>query len=197
MTTKRSRLGLFGGTFDPIHLGHIMMAEDALRAANLDQIIFLPAYSSPLREKDSETPAADRLDMVRLAVADYPQFSADDFDIRKGRRVYSAETVRYMREKHPNAELHFLIGFDQLAKLSQWREIDFLRHELTFICAQRGDEGINPADYGNGFFFLPPRRIDISSTEIRERSRKGESVRSLIPKLVAEYLEDEPLYRRG
>jgi len=204
MTAERepTRIGLFGGSFDPIHLGHLILAEDALRTARLDRVVFLPAYSSPLRTEQPVASADDRLAMVEAAVESFPAFVADDFDLRQGRRVYSIETVREYRRRHPAAELFFLIGFDQFQKLPHWREVDELRRELTFLCAARENDDPHgtPPETGNckeKFLHLPPRRIDISATEIRERVARGESIRSLVPAAVAERIATRCLYHRG
>ncbi|MGE9291812.1 MAG: nicotinate (nicotinamide) nucleotide adenylyltransferase [Puniceicoccales bacterium] len=201
-TDTPTRIGLYGGTFDPIHLGHLIIAEDALQQAHLDRLFFLPAYSAPLRPNDAETPPGDRLAMVRLAVQNFPRFSVDDFDIRQGRRVYSIETVRHYRAQFPKAELFFLIGRDQYDQLASWQSIDELRREVTFLCAAReGGEDRDSEPQANksnlSVKFLPTRRIDISATEIRTRILAGQSVRSLLPAAVADYLEGNSLYSRG
>lgn len=197
--TNKPRIGIYGGTFDPIHLGHLVIAEDALREAKLDRLYFLPAYSSPLRAGESATPALDRLAMVEAAVRPYPNFAVDDFDVRQERRVYSVEAVRHYRQKFPDADLFFLIGRDQFDQIEDWHAIDELRRELTFLCANReGDRsGDNDSASNDGVIFLPNRRIDISATEIRSRLERGESARSLLPSAVADYLEAHPLYLRA
>ena len=200
-TNRPARIAIYGGTFDPIHLGHLIIAEDALQAAQLDQLHFLPAFSAPLRSRAAGTPASDRLAMVRAAVEKYPHFSVDDFDIRQGRRVYSVETVRHYRSKFPEAELFFLIGRDQYDQLNDWHAIEELRKEVTFLCASReGNQDSTPEveePEDKDVIFLPSRRIDISATEIRERAQQGASVRSLLPAAVADYLDQNPLYSRG
>ncbi len=200
--SRPARIGIYGGTFDPIHLGHLVIAEDALRTAQLDQVFFVPAFSAPLRTSEAETPAGDRMEMVRKAVDGYPNFFVDDFEVRQGRKVYSIETVREYRKRFAGAQLYFLIGWDQYEQLSRWEAIEELRREVTFVCASRGEEvdpksNADPAAGEWSILFLPYRRIDISATEIRERSARDEPIRSLVPVTVAEYLERRKLYYRG
>ncbi|MFP4357534.1 MAG: nicotinate-nucleotide adenylyltransferase [Puniceicoccaceae bacterium] len=194
---RRERIGLFGGTFDPIHIGHLAIAEDALREARLDRVIFVPAWAAPLRPEETGAEPEARLAMVRAAVAGHPAFATDDFEIRLARRVFTIETVRHFGTAHPGAGLFFLIGQDQFQQLDQWRDIGALRKRVTFLCALRegGEPRASAADAET--IFLPPRRIDVSATEIRDRAARGEPVRSLVPQAVAEFIEREGLYRRG
>lgn len=192
---SRPRIGLFGGTFDPIHIGHLIMAEDALRETPLDRVIFIPSPSAPLREEQSETPGEERLKMVRLAIQSFPHFEVDDYEIRQNRRVFSYETVCHYEDIFPNSRLFFLIGGDQVRQLGEWRNIEDLKRKVTFICARReqGNQFVAGAD----LVPLSSRRIDISATEIRRKSARGESVRSLLPEAVASYIEQKGLYQRG
>ncbi len=189
------RIGLFGGTFDPIHIGHLIMAEDALRETPLDRVVFIPSPSAPLREDQAETSGTERLEMVRAAVAGYPDFAVDDFEVRQNRRVYSIETVRHYERRYPKGRLFFLIGGDQVRQLGEWRNIDELKRKVTFICARR-EEG-NQFAAGADLVPLTSRRIDISATEIRRRFARGEPARTLLPPPVHAYIEKKGLYRRG
>jgi len=197
MTTGNTgpRIGLFGGTFDPIHLGHLIMAEDALRETPLDRIVFIPSPSAPLREDQAETTGEERLEMVRRAIEGYPGFEVDDFEVRQGRRVYSFETVRHYENRYPGGRLFFLIGGDQVRQLDEWRNIDELKRKVTFICARR-EQG-NQFAAGADLVPLASRRVDISATEIRRRLARGESARTLLPPSVLEYIRKERLYQRG
>jgi len=192
---SKPRIGLFGGTFDPIHTGHLIMAEDALRETPLDRLVFIPSPSAPLREDQAETSGVERFEMVRRAVAGYPEFEVDDFEVRQGRRVYSFETVRHYEKKYPGSRLFFLIGGDQVRQLGEWRNIEELKRKVTFICARR-EQG-NQFTAGADLVPLASRRIDISATEIRRRCARGESVRSLLPPAVFDYICEKGLYQRG
>lgn len=189
------RIGLFGGTFDPIHLGHLIIAEDALRETPLDRIIFIPAAAAPLREQQAETAPQDRLSMVERAVEGFDRFEVDDFEIRQDRRVYSIETVRRFEGIYPGSRLFFLIGGDQVRRLSEWHEIEEMKRKVTFVCARR-EEG-NIFEPGADLVPLASRRIDISATEIRRRIARGEPVRSLLPRGVADHIAARGLYRGG
>lgn len=187
------RIGIYGGTFDPIHLGHLVIAEDALHFAELDKLFFVPAFSAPLRNSMAGNSASDRLEMVTNAVRQFPRFVVDDFEVQQARRVYSIETIRHFRARFPDAELFFLIGEDQYEKLDQWGSIEELRREVTFLCASRDQSTDTKPSTGEkqaqSVVFLPPRRFDVSATEIRERLLQGLSIRSLVPESVADFLE--------
>ena len=187
----RQRIGIYGGTFDPIHLGHIAIAEDALQFAQLDQIIFLPAFSAPLRNSEAGNSPDQRFAMVERAIAKFPAFAVDNFEIQQGRRVYSIEAVRHFRDRFPEAELFFLIGGDQFEQLTQWKSLEELQQEVTFLCASRATEEKpeNDSAPATNVVFLPSRRVDISATEIRERLLDGRSIRSLVPESVADSLD--------
>lgn len=189
------RIGIFGGTFDPIHLGHLVLAEDAVREVGLDEVVFVPAFLAPLRSEEPRSEPPHRWEMVRRAIGGFPRFSADDFEIRAGRQVYSIETVRHFAEERPGDELFFLIGGDQVRRLGEWKGIDEFRRLATFVCARR-EEG-NEFSGDPRLLPLPSRRIDVSGTEIRDRAARAEPVRSLVPGPVADYLEEHSLYRRG
>ncbi len=189
------RIGLFGGTFDPIHLGHLIVAEDAMREIHLDKLFFVPAPSAPLRTEEPETPANERLTMVDLAIRDFSGFETDDFEVRRDRPVPSIETVRHFEKRFPGARLFFIIGGDQVRRLGEWQEIAALKRKVTFVCARR-EEG-NVFSPGADLLPLASRRVDISATEIRRRISRGETVRSLLPSAVADRLTQTGLYRGG
>ena len=191
------RIGLLGGTFDPVHFGHLILAEDAQRHAGLDRVHFLPAYSAPLRWTEAVAGPEQRLDLLARAIAEFPRFQVDDFEVRQGRRVYSVETARHFRALFPTARLYFLIGADQLERLPEWKDIGELRQLVVFLCAQRyEDEPLRPPEGCEiEFEVLPARRIDISATEIRQLFANGQPCRSLLPRSVADAIEARNLYR--
>jgi nicotinate-nucleotide adenylyltransferase len=197
MTSKRipghvERVGLFGGTFDPIHLGHLILAEAALEELHLDRIIFIPARVSPF--KQDQTPgasAAQRLAILRLAIEGEPRFSFDDRELCREGPSYTIDTVRSLMGDHPGVRFLFLIGVDNLKDLPSWHSIGELMNLVDFAVLDRGDQGVPPE---NGFPVVR-RRIDLSSTEIRDRFSKGLSIRFMVPGEVYEYLMTHAPYR--
>ncbi len=186
----QERIGLFGGTFDPIHLGHLILAYDALEELQLDKLLFIPAKISPYKK---ETPPAaspaDRLAMLHLALQGESRFAIDDCELSREGPSYTIETVRALEKKYPAAAFIFLIGEDHVAKLSSWKESEVLQKKVTFALFAR-------STYTSGADFpLLPRRIDISSTEIRKRLAAGKSISHFLPTSVFHYLEKKSLYR--
>lgn len=172
------RVGLFGGTFDPIHFGHLILAEAALQALRLDRILFLPAGISPF--KTSAPPVAPpelRLRMIRAAIAAEPRFSWDDREIRRQGPSYAVDTVRELLLDHPGVRFVYLIGADHLKDLPKWHEIDELRNLVDFAVLDRG----NALQTESCGFPVVRRRIDLSSTEIREFVARGLSIRFMVP----------------
>lgn len=197
MTSKRipghvERVGLFGGTFDPVHLGHLILAEAALEELDLDRIIFLPAATSPFKqERPPGASNTQRLEMLRKAVAGEPRFSVDDRELHREGPSYTIDTVRSMLGDHPGVRFLFLIGADNLKDLTRWHEIGELRNLVDFAVLDRG-EGSDLADECG--FPVVRRRIDLSSTEIRMRSARGLSIRFMVPGEVYEQIMTEALY---
>lgn len=196
MTSRRipghvERVGLFGGTFDPVHLGHLILAESALEELDLDRIVFIPAAISP--HKTTRPPSAtaqQRLEMLRLAVEGNPRFSVDERELHRSGPSYAVETVRSLLGDHPGVRFLYFIGADNISELGTWHEIDELKNLIDFVVL---DRGTGTAAAG-GEFPVVGRRIDISSTEIRERLAKGLPVRYLLPSPVLDYIMTHRLY---
>ena len=185
------RVGILGGTFDPIHLGHLIQAQAALEELNLDRIVFLPAAISPY--KQDRPPAAlhqDRMEMIRLAIDDEPRFSADDRELDRIGPSYTIDTVRSLLGDYPGVRFFYLIGADQLKDLRGWHEFHDLEKLIDFVVFDRSSNGhVVITDYP-----MVHRRIDISSTEIRERLAKGLAVRYFLPSTVHDYIMTHSLY---
>lgn len=190
------KLGIIGGSFDPIHNGHLVIALDALEQFSLDQVVFVPAYRAPLRAKGPIASAKQRMKMVELAIADEPRFRTSDIDYRAESVSYSFRTARLLAEENPSADLRWILGADQVAQLHQWRKIESLAADVSFIAFDRpGSEIANPE--------LPacvrirhgrPRSLEISSTEIRERLKSGRPAKYFLPGEVFAYIKAENLY---
>jgi nicotinate-nucleotide adenylyltransferase len=186
------RLGIFGGSFDPPHVGHLLVATDALEALRLDCLVFVPAGVQPLKAGQSAAAPPHRLAMVRLLVGDDSRLSVDPIEIDREGLSYTVETLTAFAERHPGAERLFLIGTDVLASFRQWREPEQVLRLATLAVMQREDErGPLPT----GAVRVETRRVDVSSTEIRERVRTGRTIRGFVPEAVAAYIAEQRLYR--
>jgi nicotinate-nucleotide adenylyltransferase len=184
------RIGIMGGTFDPIHNGHLILARDALEALDLHKLIFVPNYLSPHKLGGSTAPPELRAAMVRAAIEGERGFEMDEVEILRGGASYSIDTALHLRAVYPEADLFYLIGEDNLAELHTWRRVDELQLMVQLVVMARGADG--PP---HPFVTLHQRRIDISSTDIRGRIAKGESIRYLVPDKVRDIIENHQLYR--
>jgi nicotinate-nucleotide adenylyltransferase len=214
-------IGLFGGTFDPIHLGHLQAAAEVRRRARLDRILFIPSYLPPHKKTGAVASAADRLRMVELACLRRPGFEASAIEVEAREKSYSILTLRKLRATAPQARLFFILGVDAFQDIGTWREYHRVLEECYFIVMGRPgfdldrardvlDGGlraaIGPLPTGGAaaagplpppvrVFLAPIRALDISSTDIRARVRRGLSLDGLVPKSVAAYIRDRQLYR--
>ncbi len=185
------RLGIFGGTFDPVHLGHLILAETALEELDLDGILFIPAWLSPHKTlRPPSAPSSERLEMLRLAIAGKPAFSVDDRELRREGPSYAIDTVRSLLSDYPGVRFLYLIGEDNLPTLDTWNEIGELRNLVDFAVLRR--DGGSPADTHG--FQVVGSRVDISSTGIRERLAKGLSARYFLPASVLDHIISRRLY---
>lgn len=190
------RLGIFGGTFDPPHIGHVLVAVDAFEALALDKLIFVPARIQPLKAGQDSAPAHHRLAMVRLLVGADERFDVDPVEMDRAGLSYTVDTLRTFAQRHPDAARIFLVGEDAIAAFEAWREPqEILKLAQLAVLRRRSgprDDTVNPPD---GTIAVATRLVEVSSTEIRERVRAGKSVRGFVPESVAAYIETERLYR--
>lgn len=200
------RLGVLGGTFDPPHIGHLILAEEARLALGLDQVLFVPA-GAPWRKAGQElSPWEHRLAMVRLALADNPHFAVSTLEIERHGPSYTAETLAALQEELPAAsELFFIMGQDSLADLPNWRQPQrIISLARLAVAARSGGEGTQ-ADalekevpgIADRLVWLDMPRIDISATAVRDRVRRRLSIRYWVPPLVEEYIREHKLYVAG
>ncbi len=185
------KIGLYGGTFDPIHHGHLILARAALETLGLDRVLFIPNAISPhkLAGTPASAPAPLRAAMIASAIAGEPGFALDDCELARGGPSYTIDTVEFMKEKFGDAELFVLIGGDNIAELHTWRRIEELERLARFVVFTRGRAEPGPLR------LAVERRIEISSTDIRARAAKGASVRYLVPESVRETIEKHGLYK--
>lgn len=185
------RLGIYGGAFDPPHLGHLVAASDACQALRLDRLLWVPSAVHPL--KPVHTPPALRLEMVRAAIQGDPRFAADDLELRRPGPSYTVQTLRELRAREPGAELFFLTGADNLAELPRWHRADEIARLATLAVVSRAGD-VLPAEPAYPAVAVAVTRVDVSSTEVRRRVAAGESIRYLVPDAVRAVIERERLY---
>jgi nicotinate-nucleotide adenylyltransferase len=194
------KIGLLGGSFDPIHNGHLLLARDVLEILELDELIFIPNRQSPL--KAAPTSAKARFAMIERAIAGEKGFSVSPMELKRPGPSYSIDTVEELQEAHPSADLTFLIGSDSLRDLHRWKSIEQLLTKVTFRVMARPENGDVstvqlpdpwPERLRNNL--ITTRQIDISSTEIRQRAKAGKSLNYLVPEQVAAYINAERLYQ--
>jgi len=203
-THQKRRIGIFGGTFNPIHLGHLLTAQDASEQLRLERVIFIPSAAPPHKVVDKLASARDRLQMIKLAIRGHDRFEVDDLEIRRGGKSYSVDTLRELRRRHPRATLYFIIGADSLQELHLWREVRRLVTLCTFVTVPR--PGFEPKPVVDPRLDAATRRrlrqqvlrghaCDIASRDIRARVAEGKSIRYLVPDAVREYIRTRQLYR--
>lgn len=198
------KIGIFGGTFDPIHWGHLFMAEFFSVECELDQVLFVPAYISPLKidRKIGHlilTSVEDRMKMITAAIKDNPKFVFEDFEIRREKVSYTIETLNYLKDKYSDTELYLLVGEDNAGVFHHWSQPDAILEKSRVIVFRRGDrqEEVDPGNlkYWDQMTFLQSPLVDISSSEIRARCSRRKSLRYWVPKAVEIYIQENNLYR--
>src|SRR5690606_19926739 len=178
------RIGILGGTFDPPHIGHLIVAQDAWNALGLDRVLFVPAAVPPHKRGRVSTPAEVRLAMVEAACADDPRFEASDLEIRRGGTSYTVDTLRALKERDPQGALFFLLGADQFREIHTWRSPEELVRLAELVALSRpGYPNVEP-QIGLPYRRLDVTCVDISATEIRRRVVAGEPIRYLVPEAV-------------
>jgi len=193
------KIGLYGGSFDPVHFGHLIVAQEVCERFALDRVIFIPAAQSPLKPSAVHASAADRLAMLEAAIEGDPRFAVSDIELRRGGLSYTLDTVREFQALHPSDTFYWIIGADQAARLPQWHAVDQLAKMVEFIVVDRpGSLAAQMATVpGLQLHRVPRRLIDISSTELRERARRGLPLEYFIPHKALVYLKEHCLYREN
>lgn len=195
-----TRIGIMGGTFDPIHIGHLVAAEEARTQFSLDTVIFMPAGRHAFKE-DGTTSPEDRLFMTELATLSNPHFEVSRLEVDRPGKTYTIDTIIEMRELYPDAELYFITGTDAVFEILTWRDSARLADLVTFIAAVRPGYNLEAAkalheqaaeNFDIRYIEVPA--LSISSTELRRRIREGRSARYLVPANVLSYIERKHLY---
>lgn len=196
------RAGIFGGTFDPVHLGHMIIAEQVMDELKLSHVVFVPGGIPPHKEASSvRANAEDRYDMVEAAVAGNDSFSVDRVEVDAGRPMHSVDTVRIFAERSPETDWYFITGADEVSNLLAWREPDRLLDQVGMVAATRPGYDLSRLGHLEAglrnfdrIFPVECTRVDISATGIRRRMLQGKSIRYLVPEGVYEIIEQRGLY---
>ena len=188
------RLGVYGGSFDPPHVGHLLVATDAAEALGLDRVMWVPTAEQPLKPGRATAPAARRLEMVAAASAGDARFVPSAIEIDRGGLSYTVDTLEAFAAEHPDAERFLLIGMDSLATFDRWRAPDRIA-ALAQIAVLHRSSGADAPPLRPGMRLVTTRRVDVSSTEVRERVRAGKPIRGFVPDPVAAIIERSGLYR--
>ncbi len=192
------KMALFGGTFNPIHTGHLLMAEAACEKVRLDRVVFLPAGEPPHKNKP-KTSARHRLAMIRAAIRGDKRFTVSDWEVRQGRVVYSYEAVAHFKAQWPGAKLYFIVGSDSMRDVPLWRESRRLLREARFLVVERPDVrwASLPASLRRRAMRVPSEPVPFASHAIRKRVRQGVSIRYRVPPAVERYIARHHLYRQA
>ncbi|HIX02362.1 MAG TPA: nicotinate-nucleotide adenylyltransferase [Candidatus Ligilactobacillus excrementigallinarum] len=187
----QKRIGILGGTFNPPHLGHLIMAEQVLDQLCLDKVLFMPDNQPPHIDHKEAIDSQKRLQMLKLSIADNKNFGIEDYEIRKGGISYSIETMKTLTAMHPENQYYFIIGGDMVEYLPKWKDIDELVKLVQFV-------GVGRPGYRKEskypVMWVDTPEIQISSTMIRQKIKHGNSIKYLVKDEVAEYIEREKLY---
>lgn len=200
------KMGIFGGTFNPIHYGHLLIAENACAQFDLDHVIFLPTGHAPHKQFMGEDMSVHRCRMVEAAIADNPKFSISYREIQNSGVNYTYATLQQLHQEHPECELYFILGADSLFAIEQWKYFREIFPTCTILAAMRDDKDRKDMEdqiryleetYQAKIELLQAPLLEISSTTIRNRAGKGYTVRYMVPDTVAQYIREKGFYKRG
>jgi nicotinate-nucleotide adenylyltransferase len=189
-----NRIALFGGSFDPVHNGHLLVAMSTVEELSLDRLFFIPAAQSPFKPQTKPAPAELRLRLLRLALAGQPHYEVDDQEINRGGTSYTIDTIRAYITRFPGAVFFYLIGADHIPQLHAWRSAGELAKLVEFVAIPRPGEAAATPPSGFRVRTLHGFPLGLSSSQIRERVRTGKSIDNLVPASVAEAIRNSRLY---
>ncbi|MFY9402203.1 MAG: nicotinate-nucleotide adenylyltransferase [Candidatus Omnitrophota bacterium] len=188
------KIGILGGTFNPVHIGHLILAEETLEKLALDKIIFIPSYLPPHKDDTDIALAKSRLRMLKLAIKGNKNLSVSDIEVRRKGRSYTIDTINALKTKHPKDDLYFIIGSDLLKYLDSWKDLDRIMKKVNFIVATR--PGYPLEDIPERISRVDIRAVDISGFSVRECIKEGKSFRYLVPEDVFNYINKNKLYQK-
>jgi len=187
----RKQIGIYGGTFNPVHNAHLLAADQVGKTLLLNKVLFMPDMIPPHVDHKEAIDAEDRVNMLQLAIEDNPLFGIEMAEIERGGISYTYDTMKYLKEKHPDTDYYFIIGGDMVDYLPKWHEIDKLVKLVNFVGVRRPGAQ-NDSQYPVIWVDVPG--VDFSSTDIRDRIKQGRSIRYMVPDKVAEYIKEHQLY---
>ncbi len=194
------RIGVFGGAFNPIHIAHLIIAEDVRQQMHLDKVLFIPYAKPPHKDHDELIDAETRLHLIKLAISDNPYFEASDIEIKRGKNsiTYTVDTLMELRETYKSEQVKFylIIGIDNLIELHTWKDPGKLFLLAEVVVLNRPGFLIQNVDndYNRQVIFVPAPNLDISATDIRHKIKENKSIKYLVPKQVEEFIKNNKLY---
>ena len=206
MSEIKKRVGIMGGTFNPIHIGHLIIAEAAYEAYNLDEVLFVPSGVSYMKDQSEILDAKKRVHMTGLAIEDNPHFALSTIEIDRDGNSYSYETLETLRKQNPNTEYYFLVGSDTLFALETWKHPEILLPSCTVLVAVRNgvpmekmQEHANYLEekFGGSIKLLTTPNIEISATDIRNRLAENRDVKYFVPDSVLQFIHKNGLYKKN
>jgi nicotinate-nucleotide adenylyltransferase len=199
------KIGIMGGTFNPIHNGHISLAKAAYEYCKLDEVWFMPSGCSYMKNKNDIASGEDRLEMTRLAIKGIPYFKCSDLEVKRSGNTYTAETLEILNGMYPEYKFYFILGADSLFGLPKWKQPEKIAALCTLATVIRDDVNLQELEvqkqylentFHANIILLPFNKIDISSSLVREKLEKGEDVDGIIPEKVMLYIEEKHLYKK-
>ncbi|NLW22222.1 MAG: nicotinate-nucleotide adenylyltransferase [Tissierellia bacterium] len=201
---EKIRIGIMGGTFDPIHNGHLILAEYSRTNFNLDKVLFIPTGRPPHKDNKYISSNLHRLNMTLLAINSNPYFELSTIEMDREKTTYTIDTIKYLQSKYKNRDFYFILGSDSLYQIDKWKDYENLLKICNFIVAKRPSQEADSIEdwikklreeYNSLIYPLELPLIEISSTQIRERVKRGLSIKYLVPQSVEFYIEKNKLYR--
>ncbi len=187
------KIGILGGTFNPLHIGHLILAEESRERLTLDKIVFVPANFPPHKDNSDIASAADRYMMIKLAIKGNKHFCVSDIEIKRQGRSYTIDTIREFKKRFPDDELFFITGSDLLKYLDEWKDLGEIIKMVKFIVATR--PGYPLERIPTYISTVPIRAVDISAFEVREAVKENKSFRYLVPEVIFNYITKRKLYK--
>lgn len=202
MNCQNKKIGIMGGTFDPIHIGHLAIAQEALEYKNLDKVLFIPTGNPPHKTNKEKTKAEIRLEMVKIGIEDNEFFEIDDYEVRREEPSYSAMTMQYLKDKYPKTELYFIMGEDSLLDIESWYRYEDFLNCVTVLVAKRQEQCNKDLENkvndliskGYKVEIVPSHYLEISATNIRKKLKNGENPKYYLKQEVYNYIIKEGLY---
>ncbi len=197
------KVGILGGTFNPIHMAHLILAETALEMAGLDEVLFIPTGCSYMKDSDEILPAKERIRMTGMAIEDNPNFALSTIETEREGDSYTCDTILELKKRYPEQEYYLILGADSLFMMEQWKDPETIFKNCTILVAVRGDKKMDAVEekaaelkekYGANITLLTMDPVEISSSLVREKIAAGKSVRYMLPEKVREYILKNKLY---